>query len=41
MVEFADSALKAIIDSFEIYIIKSLVKKKSRLILLCPKSYLG
>ena len=42
MVEIVDLALRAAIDSFEIDTVNSLNKKKSsRLILLCPKLYLG
>ena len=41
MVEIVDLALRAVIDLFEIYTINCFwCKKKSILILLCPKLYL-
>ena len=40
MIEIADLALRAVIDSFEIYTINSLIeKKKSQLISAQPKQY--
>ena len=41
IVEIVDLTLRAIIDSFEIYIINSIIKKKLKLISLRPKLYLG
>ena len=37
MVKIVDLALKAVIDSFEIYTMNSLIKKKSKLFSSCPK----
>ena len=37
MVEIVNLALRAVIDSFEINTINFLIKKKLRLILICPK----
>ena len=41
MVEIVGLTLRAVTDSFEIYMTNSMIKKKLRLILLCPKLYLG
>ena len=37
MVKIVDLTLKAVIDSFEIYTMNSLIKKKSKLFSSCPK----
>ena len=41
LVEIVALALMTVFDSYTIYIINTLIKNNSRLILLCPKLYLG